>query len=236
MKIMKRFLLSLIIALTALLGLSGCESDAMGDISNEVYIIDYGTVYTSSNVMNNKYIIRDDGIALLVISDFGYEVGTSAPMVNGDRVLINYNVIGDLAPTQLPESCKAGYAIELNALIVLPCQQIVVSDPNTECSPVLINSLHVGKSHLDLRLDYKSIGNKKHEFKLYCPNPDEEIAHLYLVHYGDTDKNDDGVMVTSHRISFNIEALRTTSPRMFTLHWIGLEDAEKVHTGTLNAL
>lgn len=225
------------IALAAMLGLSGCESDAMGDISNEVYIIDYGTVYTSTDVMNSKYIIRDDGIALLVISDFGYEVGTSAPMVNGDRVLINYNVIGDLAPTQLPESCKAGYAIQLNALLTLPCQQTIIGqEPDTECSPVYLNSLHVGKSYLDLRFDYRSISNKKHEFKLYCPNPEDEVIDLYLVHYGDNDKGDDGVMVTSHRISFDIETLRTTSPRMFTLHWVGLEDAEKVHTGTLNAL
>lgn len=239
MERLKQIFWCLAIGLTTLLGLSGCESDAMGDISNEVYIIDYGTVLiTNGTGWENYYIIRDDGIALLVIRDQSFTGDDASLLIaNGDRVLINYNVMSDLSPLQLPESCKAGYAIQLNALLTLPCQQTIIGqEPDTECSPVYLNSLHVGKSYLDLRFDYRSISNKKHEFKLYCPNPEDEVIDLYLVHYGDNDKGDDGVMVTSHRISFNIEALRTNTPRMFNLHWIDMQDMDKVHTGTLNAL
>jgi len=242
MERLKQIFWGLAIGLTTLLGLSGCEAEdnTAPDIKDDVYIIDYGTVLIADGYgsSNNNYIIRDDGIALLVIRDQSFTGDDASLLIaNGDRVLINYNVMSDLSPLQLPESCKAGYAIQLNALLTLPCQQTIIGqEPDTECSPVYLNSLHVGKSYLDLRFDYWSISNKKHEFKLYCPNPEDEVIDLYLVHYGDNDKGDDGVMVTSHRISFNIEALRTNTPRMFNLHWIDMQDMDKVHTGTLNAL
>lgn len=230
---MKRFL-NILLLLVVAVSLGACEADlADFDHKEDEFMIDYGTVLIiNGNGWENYYIIRDDGIALGVFGERGYLNDTD----NGSRVMINYNVLGDLSPLHLPESCKAGYAIQLNALRSLPCQQTIIgSEPTAKCSPVYVSSAHVGKSYLDLCFDYKSLDNKKHKFELYCPAPDDPILDLYLIHYGDNDKNNDGQMITSHRISFNIEALRGDEPRPFTLHWVGLEGADKERTGSLNA-
>lgn len=230
---MKRFL-NILLLLVVAVSLGACEADlADFDHKEDEFMIDYGTVLIiNGNGWENYYIIRDDGIALGVFGERGYLNDTD----NGSRVMINYNVLGDLSPLHLPESCKAGYAIQLNALRSLPCQQTIIgSEPTAKCSPVYVSSAHVGKSYLDLCFDYKSLDNKKHKFELYCPAPNDPILDLYLIHYGDNDKNNDGQMITSHRISFNIEALRGDEPRPFTLHWVGLEGADKERTGSLNA-
>lgn len=231
---MKR-ILNILLLLVVAVSLCSCEADAMADFEKptEEFVIDYGTVLiTNGNGWESYYIIRDDGIALGVFGERGYLNDTD----NGSRVMINYNVLGDLSPLHLPESCKAGYAIQLNALRSLPCQQTIIgSEPQKSCSPVYVSSAHVGKSYLDLCFDYKSLNNQKHKFELYCPAPDDPILDLYLIHYGDDDKNNDGQMITSHRISFDIEALRSDEPRPFTLHWVGLEGADKERTGSLNA-
>lgn len=230
---MKRFL-NILLLLVVAVSLGACEADLTDfDHKEDEFMIDYGTVLiTNGNGWESYYIIRDDGIALGVFGERGYLNDTD----NGSRVMINYNVLGDLSPLHLPESCKAGYAIQLNALRSLPCQQTIIgSEPTAKCSPVYVSSAHVGKSYLDLCFDYKSLDNKKHKFELYCPAPDDPILDLYLIHYGDNDKNNDGQMITSHRISFNIEALRGDEPRPFTLHWVGLEGADKERTGSLNA-
>ncbi|MBQ3255589.1 MAG: hypothetical protein IJA64_07665 [Rikenellaceae bacterium] len=230
---MKRFL-NILLLLVVAVSLGACEADlADFDHKEDEFMIDYGTVLiTNGNGWESYYIIRDDGIALGVFGERGYLNDTD----NGSRVMINYNVLGDLSPLHLPESCKAGYAIQLNALRSLPCQQTIIgSEPTAKCSPVYVSSAHVGKSYLDLCFDYKSLDNKKHKFELYCPAPDDPILDLYLIHYGDDDKNNDGQMISSHRISFNIEALRSDEPRPFTLHWVGLEGADKGRTGSLNA-
>lgn len=230
---MKRFL-NILLLLVVAVSLGACEAD-MADFEHkeDEFMIDYGTVLiTNGNGWESYYIIRDDGIALGVFGERGYLNDTD----NGSRVMINYYVLGDLSPLHLPESCKAGYAIQLNALRSLPCQQAIIgSEPTATCSPVYVSSAHVGSSYLDLCFDYKSLDNKKHKFELYCPAPDDPILDLYLIHYGDDDKNNDGQMITSHRISFNIEALRGDEPRPFTLHWVGLEGADKERTGSLNA-
>ncbi len=230
---MKRFL-NILLLLVVAVSLGACEADlADFDHKEDEFMIDYGTVLiTNGNGWESYYIIRDDGIALGVFGERGYLNDTD----NGSRVMINYNVLGDLSPLHLPESCKAGYAIQLNALRSLPCQQTIIgSEPTAKCSPVYVSSAHVGNSYLDLCFDYKSLDNKKHKFELYCPAPDDPILDLYLIHYGDDDKNNDGQMISSHRISFNIEALRGDEPRPFTLHWVGLEGADKERTGSLNA-
>lgn len=230
---MKRFL-NILLLLVVAVSLGACEADmADFDHKEDEFMIDFGTVLiTNGNGWENYYIIRDDGIALGVFGERGYLNDTD----NGSRVMINYNVLGDLSPLHLPESCKAGYAIQLNALRSLPCQQTIIgSEPTAKCSPVYVSSAHVGNSYLDLCFDYKSLDNKKHKFELYCPAPDDPILDLYLIHYGDNDKNNDGQMITSHRISFDIEALRSDEPRPFTLHWVGLEGADKERTGSLNA-
>ena len=231
---MKR-ILNILLLLVVAVSLCSCEADAMADFEQreDEFVIDYGTVLiTNGNGWENYYIIRDDGIALGVFGERGYLNDTD----NGSRVMINYNVLGDLSPLHLPESCKAGYAIQLNALRLLPCQQTIIgSEPQKSCSPVYVSSAHVGKSYLDLCFDYKSLDNQKHKFELYCPAPDDPILDLYLIHYGDDDKNNDGAMISSHRISFDIEALRSDEPRPFTLHWVGLEGADKERTGSLNA-
>ena len=230
---MKRFL-NILLLLVVAVSLGACEADlADFDHKEDEFMIDYGTVLiTNGNGWENYYIIRDDGIALGVFGERGYLNDTD----NGSRVMINYNVLGDLSPLHLPESCKAGYAIQLNALRSLPCQQTIIgSEPQKSCSPVYVSSAHVGKSYLDLCFDYKSLDNQKHKFELYCPAPDDPILDLYLIHYGDDDKNNDGAMISSHRISFDIEALRGDEPRPFTLHWVGLEGADKKRTGSLNA-
>lgn len=230
---MKRFL-NILLLLVVAVSLGACEADmADFDHKEDEFMIDFGTVLiTNGNGWENYYIIRDDGIALGVFGERGYLNDTD----NGSRVMINYNVLGDLSPLHLPESCKAGYAIQLNALRSLPCQQTIIgSEPTAKCSPVYVSSAHVGNSYLDLCFDYKSLDNKKHKFELYCPAPDDPILDLYLIHYGDDDKNNDGAMITSHRISFNIETLRSDEPRPFTLHWVGLEGADKERTGSLNA-
>lgn len=231
---MKR-ILNILLLLVVAVSLGACEADAMADFEKPTveFVIDYGTVLiTNGNGWESYYIIRDDGIALGVFGERGYLNDTD----NGSRVMINYNVLGDLSPLHLPESCKAGYAIQLNALRSLPCQQTIIgSEPQKSCSPVYVSSAHVGKSYLDLCFDYKSLDNQKHKFELYCPAPDDPILDLYLIHYGDDDKNNDGAMITSHRISFDIEALRGDEPRPFTLHWVGLEGADKERTGSLNA-
>ena len=230
---MKRFL-NILLLLVVAVSLGACEADlADFDHKEDEFMIDYGTVLIiNGNGWENYYIIRDDGIALGVFGERGYLNDTD----NGSRVMINYNVLGDLSPLHLPESCKAGYAIQLNALRSLPCQQTIIgSEPTAKCSPVYVSSAHVGKSYLDLCFDYKSLDNKKHKFELYCPAPDDPILDLYLIHYGDNDKNNDGQLITSHRISFDIEALRGDEPRPFTLHWVGLEGADKERTGSLNA-
>ena len=230
---MKR-ILNILLLLVVAVSLCSCEAD-MADFEQreDEFVIDYGTVLiTNGNGWESYYIIRDDGIALGVFGERGYLNDTD----NGSRVMINYNVLGDLSPLHLPESCKAGYAIQLNALRLLPCQQTIIgSEPQKSCSPVYVSSAHVGKSYLDLCFDYKSLNNQKHKFELYCPAPDDPILDLYLIHYGDDDKNNDGQMITSHRISFDIEALRGDEPRPFTLHWVGLEGADKGRTGSLNA-
>lgn len=230
---MKRFL-NILLLLVVAVSLGACEADlADFDHKEDAFMIDFGTVLiTNGNGWESYYIIRDDGIALGVFGERGYLNDTD----NGSRVMINYNVLGDLSPLHLPESCKAGYAIQLNALRSLPCQQTNIgSEPTAKCSPVYVSSAHVGKSYLDLCFDYKSLDNKKHKFELYCPAPDDPILDLYLIHYGDDDKNNDGQMITSHRISFNIEALRSDEPRPFTLHWVGLDGVDKERTGSLNA-
>ena len=230
---MKR-ILNILLLLVVAVSLGACEADLTDfDHKEDEFMIDYGTVLiTNGNGWESYYIIRDDGIALGVFGERGYLNDTD----NGSRVMINYNVLGDLSPLHLPESCKAGYAIQLNALRSLPCQQTIIgSEPTAKCSPVYVSSAHVGNSYLDLCFDYKSLDNKKHKFELYCPAPDDPILDLYLIHYGDNDKNNDGQMITSHRISFNIEALRGDEPRPFTLHWVGLEGADKERTGSLNA-
>ncbi len=230
---MKRFL-NILLLLVVAVSLGACEADLTDfDHKEDEFMIDFGTVLiTNGNGWENYYIIRDDGIALGVFGERGYLNDTD----NGSRVMINYNVLGDLSPLHLPESCKAGYAIQLNALRSLPCQQTIIgSEPTAKCSPVYVSSAHVGNSYLDLCFDYKSLDNKKHKFELYCPAPDDPILDLYLIHYGDNDKNNDGQMITSHRISFDIEALRSDEPRPFTLHWVGLEGADKERTGSLNA-
>lgn len=230
---MKR-ILNILLLLAVTVSLCSCEAD-MADFEQreDEFVIDYGTVLiTNGNGWESYYIIRDDGIALGVFGERGYLNDTD----NGSRVMINYNVLGDLSPLHLPESCKAGYAIQLNALRLLPCQQTIIgSEPQKSCSPVYVSSAHVGKSYLDLCFDYKSLDNQKHKFELYCPAPDDPILDLYLIHYGDDDKNNDGQMITSHRISFDIEALRSDEPRPFTLHWVGLEGADKERKGSLNA-
>ena len=230
---MKR-ILNILLLLVVAVSLCSCEAD-MADFEQreDEFVIDYGTVLiTNGNGWESYYIIRDDGIALGVFGERGYLNDTD----NGSRVMINYNVLGDLSPLHLPESCKAGYAIQLNALRLLPCQQTIIgSEPQKSCSPVYVSSAHVGKSYLDLCFDYKSLDNQKHKFELYCPAPDDPTLDLYLIHYGDDDKNNDGAMITSHRISFDIEALRGDEPRPFTLHWVGLEGADKGRTGSLNA-
>lgn len=230
---MKR-ILNILLLLVVTVSLCSCEAD-MADFEQreDEFVIDYGTVLiTNGNGWESYYIIRDDGIALGVFGERGYLNDTD----NGSRVMINYNVLGDLSPLHLPESCKAGYAIQLNALRLLPCQQTIIgSEPQKSCSPVYVSSAHVGKSYLDLCFDYKSLDNQKHKFELYCPAPDDPILDLYLIHYGDDDKNNDGAMISSHRISFDIEALRGDEPRPFTLHWVGLEGADKERTGSLNA-
>lgn len=235
---MKRLLNILLMVLA--LNFCACEADdeLVGDKRDDEFVIDYGTMLITDGYgsSNNHYIIRDDGIALLVIRDQGYLYGSSSPIVNGSRVMINYNVMSDLSPFQLPESCKAGYAIQLNALRSLPCQQTIIgSEPTEACSSVYVSSLHVGNSYLDLCFDYKSLDNKLHKFELYCPAPDDPYLDLYLIHYGDDDKNNDGQMIASHRISFDIEALRGDEPRPFTLHWVGMEGTVKGRTGALNA-
>lgn len=230
---MKRFL-NILLLLVVAVSLGACEADlADFDHKEDEFMIDFGTVLiTKGTGWENYYIIRDDGFALGVFGERGYLNDTD----NGSRVMINYNVLGDLSPLHLPESCKAGYAIQLNALRSLPCQQTIIgSEPTAKCSPVYVSSAHVGSSYLDLCFDYKSLDNKKHKFELYCPAPDDPILDLYLIHYGDNDKNNDGQMITSHRISFDIEALRGDEPRPFTLHWVGLEGADKERTGSLNA-
>ncbi len=231
---MKR-ILNILLGLVMTVMLCSCEADIISDVvgGKDEFVIDYGTVLiTNGYGWENYYIIRDDGIALGVFGERGYLNDTD----NGSRVMINYNVLGDLSPLHLPESCKAGYAIQLNALRSLPCQQTIIgSEPTAKCSPVYVSSAHVGNSYLDLCFDYKSLDNKKHKFELYCPAPDDPILDLYLIHYGDDDKNNDGQMITSHRISFNIEALRGNEPRPFTLHWVGLEGTAKGRTGALNA-
>ena len=230
---MKRFL-NILLLLVVAVSLGACEADLTDfDHKEDEFMIDYGTVLiTNGNGWENYYIIRDDGIALGVFGERGYLNDTD----NGSRVMINYNVMSDLSPFQLPESCKAGYAIQLNALRSLPCQQAIIgSEPTATCSPVYVSSAHVGNSYLDLCFDYKSLDNQKHKFELYCPAPDDPILDLYLIHYGDDDKNNDGAMISSHRISFDIEALRGDEPRPFTLHWVGLEGADKERTGSLNA-
>ncbi|MBQ9147277.1 MAG: hypothetical protein IJX68_06115 [Rikenellaceae bacterium] len=230
---MKR-ILNILLLLAVAVSLGACEADmADFDHKEDEFMIDYGTVLiTNGNGWESYYIIRDDGIALGVFGERGYLNDTD----NGSRVMINYNVLGDLSPLHLPESCKAGYAIQLNALRSLPCQQTIIgSEPTAKCSPVYVSSAHVGKSYLDLCFDYKSLNNQKHKFELYCPAPDDPVLDLYLIHYGDDDKNNDGQMITSHRISFDIEALRGDEPRPFTLHWVGLEGADKERTGSLNA-
>lgn len=230
---MKRFL-NILLLLVVAVSLGACEADlADFDHKEDEFMIDFGTVLiTKGTGWENYYIIRDDGFALGVFGERGYLNDTD----NGSRVMINYNVLGDLPSIHLPESCKAGYAIQLNALRSLPCQQTIIgSEPQKSCSPVYVSSAHVGNSYLDLCFDYKSLDNKKHKFELYCPAPDDPILDLYLIHYGDNDKNNDGQMITSHRISFDIEALRSDEPRPFTLHWVGLEGADKERTGSLNA-
>lgn len=230
---MKR-ILNILLLLVVAVSLGACEADlADFDHKEDEFMIDFGTVLiTNGTGWENYYIIRDDGIALGVFGERGYLNDTD----NGSRVMINYNVLGDLSPLHLPESCKAGYAIQLNALRSLPCQQTIIgSEPTAKCSPVYVSSAHVGNSYLDLCFDYKSLDNKKHKFELYCPAPDDPILDLYLIHYGDNDKNNDGQLITSHRISFDIEALRGDEPRPFTLHWVGLEGADKERTGSLNA-
>lgn len=236
---MKRFLNILLLIVVAL-SVASCEADLTADAErpNEEFVIDYGTVLITDGygLSQNQYIIRDDGIALLVIRDQGYLYNSPSPIVNGDRVLINYNVVSDLSPLQLPESCKAGYAIQLNAIVALPCQQAIIGqEPTNSCSPVYVSGLHVGKSYLDLRFDYRSSDSKKHSFELYCPNPDAETLDLYLIHQGNRDKDNNGQMITSHRISFNIEALRGDDARPFTLHWVDLGGSETSHTGALKA-
>lgn len=232
---MKRFLNTLLAAVVAL-GMVSCAEDYETVMDpSELYIIDYGTVHLSSNDFNNYYIIRDDGIALLVIRDQAYTSEPGMIIADGSRVLINYNVMSDLSPFQLPESCKAGYAIQLNALLTIPCQQVSVGEPQVECSPVLVTSIHVGSSYLDLCFDYKSLNNKRHDFELYCPEPDQSPLELYLVHHGDEDKADNGAMLSAHRISFNIEALRGDAARQFTLHWVDLTGEAKSRTGALKA-
>lgn len=230
---MKR-ILNILLLLAVTVSLCSCEAD-MADFEQreDEFVIDYGTVLiTNGNGWESYYIIRDDGIALGVFGERGYLNDTD----NGSRVIINYNVLGDLSPLHLPESCKAGYAIQLNALRLLPCQQTIIgSEPTAKCSPVYVSSAHVGNSYLDLCFDYKSLDNQKHKFELYCPAPDDPILDLYLIHYGDDDKNNDGAMISSHRISFDIEALRGDEPRPFTLHWVGLEGTDKERTGSLNA-
>lgn len=230
---MKRFL-NILLLLVVAVSLGACEADlADFDHKEDEFMIDFGTVLiTNGNGWESYYIIRDDGIALGVFGERGYLNDTD----NGSRVMINYNVLGDLSPLHLPESCKAGYAIQLNALRSLSCQQTIIGSEHTaKCSPVYVSSAHVGNSYLDLCFDYKSLDNKKHKFELYCPAPNDPILDLYLIHYGDNDKNNDGQMITSHRISFDIEALRGDEPRPFTLHWVGLEGADKERTGSLNA-
>lgn len=231
---MKRFL-NILLGLAMTLTLCSCEADITSDImgGKDEFVIDYGTMLITSD---NHYIIRDDGIALLIIRDQSFTANITPPITNGSRVLINYNVMSDLSPFQLPESCKAGYAIQLNALLAISCQQIIIGqEPTRECSPVVVSSIHIGKAHLDLRLDYKSLTNQKHKFELYCPDPDAQVLDLYLVHIGDDDKNNNGAMISSHRISFDTTPLRSDEPRKIVLHWVDITGAKRGHRGNYNS-
>ena len=233
---MKR-ILNILLLLAVAVNLCSCsEADDLGDIvpDGNAYVIDYGTLYIAEGIAD-RYIIRDDGIALLVASDFGGLSIANPPIVSGNRVLINYHVLGDLDPTQVPESCKAGYAIQLNAVLAIPCQQIIIGqEPTRKCSHVAVSSIHIGKAHLDLRLDYKSLTNQKHKFELYCPDPDAQVLNLYLIHIGDDDKNDNGAMISSHRISFDTTPLRSDEPRKIALHWVDITGTKRVHYGEYN--
>ena len=234
---MKR-ILNILLLLAVAVNLCSCsEADRVGDPTapdGNDYVIDYGTLYIAEGV-TDRYIIRDDGIALLVSSDYSGVSTANPPIISGNRVLINYHVLGDLDPMQVPESCKAGYAIQLNALLAIPCQQITLGqEPTRECSPVVVSSIHIGNAHLDLRLDYKSLTNQKHKFELYCPDPDAQVLDLYLVHIGDDDKNNSGAMISSHRISFDTTPLRSNEPRKIVLHWVDITGAKRGHRGEYN--
>lgn len=230
-------ILNILLLLAVAVNLCSCSADRVGDPTapdGNDYVIDYGTLYIAEGV-TDRYIIRDDGIALLVSSDYSGVSTANPPIISGNRVLINYHVLGDLDPMQVPESCKAGYAIQLNALLAIPCQQITLGqEPTRECSPVVVSSIHIGKAHLDLRLDYKSLTNQKHTFELYCPDPDAQVLDLYLVHIGDDDKNNSGAMISSHRISFDTTPLRSNEPRKIALHWVDITGTKRVHYGEYN--
>ena len=77
--------------------------------------------------------------------------------------------------------------------------------------------------------------NQKHDFKLYCPNPDAQELDLYLVHIGDDDKDNSGKMISSHRISFDITPLRSNEPRKVALHWVDITGTKRVHYGNYNS-
>jgi hypothetical protein len=68
---MKRFL-NILLLLVVALSFTSCEADMTADIAKpgEEFVIDYGTVLiTDGQGRSNNYIIRDDGIALLVFGE-----------------------------------------------------------------------------------------------------------------------------------------------------------------------
>ena len=198
-------------------GMWSCEStgDEWKDMPDS-YRVDYGEVVMVRSAGRNECLIRRDDNLILRVQRNLVE---NAVVDHGDRVLVNYFIMGDMT-ADLPElgEIRGGYDIQLNNLIRIPCQDVELRNEITDTEygsmsfdPLVVTHINVGSHHIDMAIDYYRSASVEHEFGLLCERSDENgDLTLRVVHDAGMDgETVVGSLVKDYRISFDVSKLLT---------------------------
>ena len=209
-------------------GMWSCEStgDEWKDMPDS-YRVDYGEVVMVRSAGRNECLIRRDDNLILRVQRNLVE---NAVVDHGDRVLVNYFIMGDMT-ADLPElgEIRGGYDIQLNNLIRIPCQDVELRNDITDTEygsmsfdPLVVTHINVGSHHIDMAIDYYRSASVEHEFGLLCERSDENgDLTLRVVHDAGMDgETVVGSLVKDYRISFDVSKLLTDKSQAVRIVWV----------------
>lgn len=218
-----------------------CSEDrdlAEVNFGSDGLIIDYGEVFARGD---ERYIVRDDGIVLRVESN----IMQNGALQNGDRVIVNYVILGDRIDDFLIDAPKGGYDIRLNNAIVIPCKDVLRSSDMDEKTlnslkydPVSVKEVHIGIHHIDLQIDYYRSENTTHTFDLLGVESEYDGSLvLYLAHdaVADSSVGNTTSLARGVRISFDVSGVQTDRHRQIKLIWTNLNGLQNFSSGVLGA-